>query len=194
MANVYGVLRVLREKGVAFTSAKDIADAIGTTIDTVKKDISLMHVAKFSRKGYDVNILADALASRLSLDRVRRVCIVGLGRLGTSLLEYPKFLENGFDIVAGFDASNNKMEMIRTKVPLYSVSLLEQVIKDKSIDLAIVAVPAGHAQKVCDTAVKGGIKGILNFSAEKVSVPPQVALKDMDVIAALRFIAAFKTK
>ena len=157
MAHVYGVLRVLREKGVAYTSAKDIAEAIGSTVDTVKKDISLMRVARFSRKGYDVNILAEALATRLSIDRVRRVCIIGLGRLGTSLLEYPKFFENGFDIVAGFDASNNKMEMIRTKVPLFSVSLLEQVIKEKAIDLAIIAVPAGQAQKVCDTAVKGGV-------------------------------------
>jgi len=194
MTNVYGLLLSLKERGIAFVSAKEIADALGVTVDTVKKDISLMKLVRFSRKGYDVAVLSSTLSERLSLNRLRRTCIIGLGRIGTSLLEYPKFLENGFDIVAGFDASNNKMELIRTKVPLFSVSLLEQVIREKSIELAIIAVPNGHAQKVSDSALNAGVQGILNFTAEKVVVPANIGYKDMDVIAALRYIAAFKNQ
>lgn len=190
ICKIYGHLDSLIKNGAEIVSSKDLALAIGTTEHTVRKDISSLNIASYTRKGYDIRSLKEAVGTKLLLNKNRKACIVGLGRLGTALLDYEKFQEDGFEIVAGFDCSINKLERIRTDIEVYPDTNMESVVRQKSIELGIITVPAEHAQNVADRLIEAGIKGVLNFSPVKVVVPAHIIHLDMDFTNALRFIAA----
>ncbi|MFH1877813.1 MAG: redox-sensing transcriptional repressor Rex [Candidatus Omnitrophota bacterium] len=194
ICRIYGYLDILERKGVCFVSSIDLAKAVGATAYTVRKDISILNVTGYTRKGYAVRSLKEGLGHKLHLAKKRKACIVGLGRLGTALLDYEKFQDAGFEIVAGFDSSINKLERIRTQIDVFPVSSLDGVIADRVIEMAIITVPGEHAQTVADDLVKAGIRGILNFSPVKISVPANIVYLDMDFTNALRFIAARLTE
>ncbi|MFH1395757.1 MAG: Gfo/Idh/MocA family oxidoreductase [Candidatus Omnitrophota bacterium] len=128
--------------------------------------------------------------AKLCLNKKRNACIVGLGRLGSALLDYEKFQEDGFDIVAGFDSNINKLERIRTDIDVYPVSRINEIIIRKHIELGIIAVPSEHAQNIADTLTKAGVTGILNFSYVKINLPKNIINVNLDFTNSLRFIAA----
>ena len=188
ICKVFGYLDSL--EGTNFISSKELALAIGTTDHTVRKDISTLGITGYTRKGYDVNALKNELGSKLNLNKKRKACIVGLGRLGTALLDYEKFQKDGFEIVAGFDCSVNKLERIKTGIEVFADIYMKNVIKEKSIELGIITTPAKASQGVADKLIDAGVKGILNFSPVKIVVPEQIIYQDMDFTNSLRFIAA----
>ncbi|HQP11076.1 MAG TPA: redox-sensing transcriptional repressor Rex, partial [Candidatus Omnitrophota bacterium] len=143
-----------------------------------------------TRKGYEVKSFKKELGQRFQLTEKRKACIIGLGRLGTALLDYENFQEDGFEIVAGFDCNVNKIERIRTSIDVFAVSRLAEIVDARNIELGIIAVPAESAQEIADQLAAAGVKGILNFSPVKISVPEGIVHVDMDFTNALRFIAA----
>ncbi|MCK5013587.1 MAG: redox-sensing transcriptional repressor Rex [Candidatus Omnitrophica bacterium] len=190
ICKIFGHLDALEKRGVDFVSSKELAGEIGATEYTIRKDISLLGGPGYTRKGYEVKSFKKELGEKFLLTKRRKACIVGLGRLGTALLDYENFQEDGFEIVAGFDCSVNKIERIRTSIDVFAVSRLEEIVEARDIELGIVAVPAESAQEVVDLLTKAGVKGILNFSPVKVNIPTHIVHLDMDFTNALRFIAA----
>jgi redox-sensing transcriptional repressor len=189
ICKIFGYLDMLEKSNITLVSSRELAGAIGATDYTVRKDISLLGVTGYTRKGYTVSSLKKQLGEKLHLSQKRKACIVGLGRLGTALLDYEKFQEDGFEIVAGFDCSINKIERIRTHIDVFAVSQIENIVAERGIELGIITVPAQAAQEIADKLVKAGVKGILNFSPVKVIVPKHIIYLDMDFTSALRFIA-----
>lgn len=189
ICKVFGSLEALEKKGVEFVSSGELGRVIGATSHTIRKDISLLGVTGYTRRGYEVKGLKTELGRKLKLSKTRKACIVGLGRLGTALLDYEKFKEDGFEIVAGFDCSINKIERLRTSIDIFSIERLEEIIKARGIELGIIAVPEKSAQSIADKLVEAGVKGILNFSPQKIFVPEKIMYQDMDFTSALRFIA-----
>ena len=100
MCKIFGYLNMLQNSSIEFVSSEDLAKAAGATAYTVRKDISRLELAGYTRKGYEVSSLKKEMGKKLNLDKKRKACIVGLGRLGTALLDYEKFQEDGFEIVA----------------------------------------------------------------------------------------------
>ncbi len=190
ICKMFGHLDVLQKKEIGFISSRELAQGLDTTEYTVRKDLSTLGVSGHSRRGYDVKLLKNQLGEKLHLAKKRKACIVGLGRLGSALLDYERFKLDGFEIVAGFDCSINKLERIRTAIEVFAVDQLPAVIKQRGIELGIIAVPEDAAQAVADMLCDAGVKGILNFSPVKVVVPEHIIHLDMDFTSALRFIAA----
>ncbi|MCG2713135.1 MAG: redox-sensing transcriptional repressor Rex [Candidatus Omnitrophica bacterium] len=190
ICKVFGYLNPLERGAAEFVSSKELAKAIGTTEYTVRKDISLLGVCGYTRKGYAVKSLKEELGRKLNLNKKRKACIVGLGRLGSALLDYEKFQEDGFEIVAGFDCSINKLERIKTPIDVFSDNDIKEIVAQRSIEVGILAVPSQRAQDVADKLIGAGVKGILNFSNHKVIVPENVIYLNLDFTNALRFIAA----
>ncbi len=189
ICKVFGYLSYLERSAIEFVSSKKLAKAIGSTEYTVRKDISFLGVSGYTRKGYAVKSLKEELGRKLNLNKKRKACIVGLGRLGSALLDYEKFQEDGFEIVAGFDCSINKLERIQTQIDVFSDNDIKEVVAQREIEVGIIAVPSQWAQDVADKLVAAGIKGVLNFSAHKVVVPEDVIYLNLDFTNALRFIA-----
>jgi redox-sensing transcriptional repressor len=125
------------------------------------------------------------------LTRQRKACVVGLGRLGQALLEYERFGAAGFVVVAGFDASINRLETLHTSVRLHAAYDIAAVTRREAIEVGLVAVPAEAAQGTADALVAGGVREILNFAPVALRVQDaSVQIRGVDILNELRVLSA----
>jgi len=101
------------------------------------------------------------------------------------MLAYRGFDVRGFRIVAVFDADRNKIGKKMASLMIQPLTALEKTIAAQSIRLAILAVPAEHAEEVANRLVEAGIRGILNFAPVTLTLPPKVAVNSVDVAVQL---------
>jgi redox-sensing transcriptional repressor len=117
---------------------------------------------------------------------------MGAGNLGLALADYPGFRQEGFEIAALFDAANEKIgHESRGGVPIYDIRELKKVARRERLDIAVIAVPAHHAQPVVEQVVAAGVKAILNFSPGALKVPPAVKLKNVDLTVSLESLSFY---
>ena len=175
-----------------------IASLTGWSQSVIRRDISLLELHSGVSNGYNVRQLHDAICQALHIGapsaggkqaaagsgadsgatggQAHKCCIVGLGRLGAALLEDSIFAGAPFRVVAGFDASVNRTEVLRSTFPLYPLSQLETVIAREGIEYAILAVPDASAQTVARRLAESGIQGIVNYTGAVLSLPAPHAL------------------
>ena len=184
---------LLQQKKEKITSS-EISELTGWGEASIRRDISLLELHNGVSNGYDVEILRNAICDFLKIDskneKKHRGCIVGLGKIGEALLESSVFKESDFEIVAGFDTNFNKIEMMKSEIPLYTTLDLEQKIHFYEIEFAILAVPDEKAQFISERLASSGIKGILNYTSTFLSLPPKISVKNMNVISALTELVA----
>lgn len=135
---------------------------------TIRRDISNLELHKGVSNGYEVSLLRAAICQAFQIDGVKaekhRCCIVGLGKLGEALLESSAFKGSPFELVAGFDTNVNKIEIMKSSVPLFATLDLESKIRSLKIEYAVLAVPDEKAQFMADRLASYGIKGIVNYT------------------------------
>ena len=172
----------LERDSVQTVSSDELAERGGTTAAQVRKDLS--HFGSFGKRGlgYCVPDLGAHLRSILGLDVRWRVVLVGAGRIGSALFEYPTFAARGFDCVAVLDSDPAKIGQCWGYTPIVSADELETVVRDRRAEMAILAVPADAAQDVAERAVKGGARGLLNFAPVRLRVPPAVAVTNVNLV------------
>lgn len=64
-------------------------------------------------------------------------------------------------------------------------------LKEQQIDVVILTVPGAKAQKVTDQLVEAGVKGILNFTPVRLSVPKDVQVQNIDLTNELQTLIYF---
>ena len=64
-------------------------------------------------------------------------------------------------------------------------------IKDQQIEIVILTVPIDAAQHITDDLVKAGIKGIMNFTPIRISVPSYVRVQNVDLATELQTLIYF---
>ena len=178
------------------TSAQ-VEDLTGVPRDTIRKDISCLGMAAGAaggteggviagKAGYEPESLIPLIKKALGLDRRRKFCVVGLGRLGSAYLNFspPELAE--FELAAGFDTNVNRVEILRSPVPLYPAYKLAEVISRFAIEIALLCVPADAAQAAATQCVAAGVRGILNFAPVALSLPPEVTVRNVYVVDELR--------
>ena len=175
-------------------SSEQLARRGGTTAAQVRKDLS--HFGSFGKRGlgYAVPELAGRLRRILGVDRTWRVVLVGAGRIGSALFEYPSFAARGFECVGVVDADPDKIGQRWGDLVIRPASDLESVIRTGKVDLAIVAVPARAAQEVADRAVAAGARGILNFAPTQLRVPDHVPVTDVNLVMEMEALSFAITK
>lgn len=176
------LLEELEEGGTATVSSEELARTSGTTAAQIRKDLSLF--GSFGKRGlgYSVSDLAGRLRRILGLSREWRVALIGAGRIGSALFAYPNFASRGFRIVTVVDIDPKKVGRRWGDVRIRPDSELEDAIRSEHVDIAILAVPAAGAQSVVDRLVAAGIRGILNFAPTPIQVPPDVEIKDVNLV------------
>jgi redox-sensing transcriptional repressor len=188
-------LRCLNEldaAGVQTISSQGLATRFHLNAAQIRKDLAYFGEFGVRGVGYYVKELRRHLRKILGLDRRLRVAIIGAGNLGLALADYPGFRQEGFEIVGLFDAANEKIgHESRGGVPIHDIKDLEPVTRRERLDIAVIAVPAPHAQPVADLAVSAGIKAILNFSPGALVVPEGVKLKSVDLTVSLESLSFY---
>jgi len=176
-----------------FVPSRTIGEWLGVSPDLVRRDISYLGEVGCTGMGYDVRRLREHIAQGLGLCQERRTCVVGLGRLGAALLEQERFAESGYRLVAGFDTSINRLETIRTQVPLYPAYEMADTVRVQAIELAMLAVPAAAAQETADALAGAGVVCILNFAPVVVQAHrPGVVVRNVDILNELHVVSSLE--
>ncbi len=168
------VLERLEREREATVSSQVLADRAGTTAAQVRKDLSFF--GSFGKRGlgYAVTPLKDQLRDILGLYRSWKVALVGAGRMGAALFEYPHFRTRGFEFTAVFDSDPDKIGNRWNGLTIQSAEALEERLRAAGVEIVILTVPAPAAQAVTDAVVRAGVRGILNFAPVEIKVPAGV--------------------
>jgi redox-sensing transcriptional repressor len=182
--------RVLENINVQLVTSAEIEARTGWSSHTIRKDISYLRGELSTGSGYDVSSLKAAIKSALGLDTIRKCCVVGLGRLGSAYLNFPALSDEGFELVAGFDSSVNRVEILKSPVPLYPAYKMGEVISRFGIEVALLCVPPASAQSVAEKLIAAGIFGIVNFASVALELPASITVRNVNVVDELRSVAA----
>ena len=189
-------LRVLEEmerRGVRRTSSEELAEQAQVTAFQVRKDLAYFGSFGTRGMGYSVPLLKRELRKILGLDRRWRIAIVGMGRLGQALADYPG-LSQGFEPVGFFDVDPEKIGKRVGSGVIEPLSKLDEAVRERGIELGLLTVPAEAAEEVAKRMVRAGIKGILNFTPAVIETPPEVPVENVDFLAGLSRLAYFVSR
>ena len=107
----------------------------------IRKDLS--YFGRFGKqgRGYRVRHLLAELKQILGLDAEWNVAVIGVGRLGNAILNYPGFNPDGFHLVAAFDNNPDNVGQEVGGISIQPMSDLAETVAVRDIAIAIVAVP-----------------------------------------------------
>lgn len=168
------ILNDYMNKGEEYISSGQIASLLKIDDSQVRKDINLLNNTGKSRVGYIVSELKKSIETNLGFSKNKRAYIIGAGNLGMALANYSNFANYGLNIICLFDNNANKVGKEINNKKILDIKELPIYVWQHYIDIAILTVPAQHAQKTADFLVKAGIKYIWNFTPTVLEVPDNV--------------------
>lgn len=186
----YRFLENLHASGKKRVSSSELSEAVKVDSATIRRDFSYFGALGKKGYGYNVNYLLTFFRETLDQDEVTKVTLIGVGNLGTAFLNYNFFKNNSSKIVMAFDVDEQKIGKEIGGVEIFHLNNLEEML-DEEVSVAILTVPASTAQGIADRLVKSGIKGILNFTPARLSVPEQVRVHHIDLSVELQALIYF---
>ncbi|PTM53229.1 redox-sensing transcriptional repressor Rex [Desmospora activa] len=187
----YRYLEKLHAIGKKRISSSQLSDALQIDPATIRRDLSYLGELGKKGYGYNVNYLLQFLRDFLHQDEVTNVVLVGVGHLGTALLGYNFYRSHNTKIVAGFDADISKVGKEVDGIPVFSMERFQEVVELHQVEVAILTVPATVAQATVDMIVDAGIRGIMNFTPVRLTVPPHVRMHNIDLTIELQTLIYF---
>lgn len=179
-------LKEIYANGVEYISSPQIAEKLGYSQEQVRKDLANVSLESGRpKKGRTVRQLIRDLEIFLGYRGSSPAVLVGCGRLGKALFNYPAFSGMGLEIEAGFDVDPELVGKTVEGKMIYPMEDLPRIIKSKRIMIAIVAVPVKAAQQVVDLLAKSGAKAIWNFAPTLIDVPNGVVVETVDLASSL---------
>jgi redox-sensing transcriptional repressor len=182
-------LGALTESGVATCSSEELAAAAGVNSAKLRKDLSYLGSYGTRGVGYDVAYLRYQIAREIGVTEDLPVVIVGIGNLGHALANYDGFSSRGFRIVGLVDSDPRRRDERVGPMRIRGLDELEAVVREESVAIGVLAVPAAAAQEVCDRLVAAGVTSILNFAPAVLSVPAGVDVRKVDLSIELQILA-----
>ena len=170
----------LSELGVKCVSSTELASFLGISPWQIRKDLSYFGGFGTRGVGYNVENLVDRIRGILRLNVVRKAALVGVGNLGSAILSFPGFHRYWLEITAAFDVDKKKVGKKINGLVIEDVTRLG-TLKDRQINLGILAIPGEAAQEVADDLIGAGIKAILNFAPQYIEVPKRVKVITIDI-------------
>lgn len=184
------VLREMREEGERFSASSSIARRLGYSEEQVKKDLAAVSPTLGTPgRGRDISSIIEDIETFLGYREMTSAVIVGVGRLGSAILDYPGFADMGLDIVAGFDSDPAKIGTNINGREIYDVSRLSEIMPGLKAHICIIAVPSAYAQSVADMAVKAGATGIWNFAPTHLSLKKGVIVENVNLASSLAVLS-----
>lgn len=174
-------LQHLLREGSETTSSTQLGKLLGLTDAQVRKDLAHFGQFGYPGIGYRCAELIREIKGILGTDEGWPVAIIGMGNLGQALVGYRGFANQSFHVTVAFDVDQEKTGRKMHGIDVFHLDELDQVVGEKSIRLAILAVPALVAQEVAEVVAASGIEGILNFSPVTLSLPDSVRLVGVDL-------------
>lgn len=193
MVTYFRLLEAMEASDQKSTTSTELAGLAQVSAFQVRKDLA--YFGRFGRRGvgYTVKSLKRELTQVLGLNRPWNVIIVGVGRLGQAIANYPAVGEYQFASVGFFDVSAAVVGQLIQGVRVQHLDELPAFVTARqrqdealraeehsrqqsglplaglpaaaqAVDMAFLAVPPDAAQQVAEVLVRAGIRSILNFA------------------------------
>ena len=172
-------------------SSTTLAKAAGVNPAQLRRDLNYLGSFGTRGLGYPIVELREAISRVLGRQHLQPVILVGAGNLGSALLRYQGFQKEGFEVLAAFDVAPEEVKMRDIAVPVKHMDELGEFVKTEGIRMAILCVPAEHAQEVVNDLVEAGIQGVLSFSPIVLQVPESVTVNRVDLAMELEQLSFF---
>ena len=187
----YRFLQNLANAGKKRISSSELSEVMKIDAATIRRDFS--HFGALGRKGYgyDVQYLVDFFRLILDQDEETDVALVGVGSLGNAFLKYNFHKNHNTRIVMAFDPKVPNEGKTISGIPVFPPAMIKEKLEEQGIELVILAVPSRLAQEVTDELVEVGIKGILNFTPVRLTVPETVRVHTIDLSVELQTLIYF---
>ncbi len=186
-------LKLLQAIGVEDVSSRQLAESLDIKASQLRHDFH--YFGGFSRPGrpYQVAKLVPALEKIIGIAEPVHSIIVGAGHLGQALANYQNLDVQGFPIKGIFDVNPKLIGLDFRGAVVQDMDEMEAVIDKEAVKIAILTVPAVHAQAVTDRLVAAGIVGIFNFAPMDLKVPANVAVRNERMAVGIMSLS-FKVK
>lgn len=183
-------LHRLKNNGIVTVSSEALARAAGVKPTQLRKDLA--HFGQFGTRGlgYDVTQLARMISDVLGNQSLQPVILVGVGKLGSALLSYGGFAQEGFEIIAAFDQDAARQKA-RGPIPVLAMEKLPEFVRERSVRMAILCVPAAVAQEVANQLFAAGIGGLLNFAPIVIHAPEDAIVNHVNLAIELENLSYF---
>jgi redox-sensing transcriptional repressor len=183
-------LRQLRREGGASISSQQLAASLGISGAQVRRDLALF--GHFGKRGvgYPLEPLEHSIKAILGMDQRWPVMLIGVGNLGTALAGYSGLAEQGFHLVAALDSDPKRVGQTLGQLVVEPVDLLEQIVHERQVQLAMLAVPAPAAEGLGRRLLGAGVRGILNFAPFSLrALTPQAPVVEVDLAMEIQRLA-----
>ncbi|MCK4648664.1 redox-sensing transcriptional repressor Rex [bacterium] len=190
-------LRILDEeerKGLDNIASYQLAEELDINDSQVRRDFA--YFGQFGRPGigYRTRELKKEIQKILGLNRKWKVVLAGVGNLGSALLAYQGFKQQGFYIIAAFDNDPKKIGKKRAGIVIQDITQLKPIIRKERTEIGIITVPAPAAQEVAELLTASGIKAILNFAPARISASRNVRISNVDLSLRLENLPFFLSR
>lgn len=158
------LLYKLKALGLERVFSNNLGDAIAVAPSLVRKDFSVLSLPGNKRGGYDIDMLIEKLDIVLGRDKPQEVIVAGCGRIGTALMQYEEFRNEGIKIIAGFDIAPENVSKT-SGVPIYHMKEMKEFVEKNDTRVGIITVPDSAAAQTLELMMEAGIRGVLNFAS-----------------------------
>ena len=168
------VLTQAKKMGKDRISSQEIAEYTNINATQIRRDLSTF--GRFGKRGvgYPVDSLLSEIRKILRTQGQHNIALVGAGRLGAAIASSPIFAEHGITIAAVFDVDPEKVGTSLGGVSVSALDDLDEVVRDRSIVVGVLAVPDGSAQDAARRLVGAGVKIVFNYSQALIDTPSDV--------------------
>lgn len=175
----------LRELGKRTVTSREISENTKINSAEVRRDLIYFDIKGKRGVGFNVDDLINSFNRILGHKKQIRMILVGAGNLGKAILNYKMLNKFGFNIENVFDNDSKLVGSVIYNHEVLDISRLKDIVKEKDINIAILAVTPSSAQKVTDILVDAGIKVIINYTPVPIKAPPDVNIQTTDPIEKL---------
>lgn len=185
------LLAEILAEGSTSVYSHELARRAGVSPAQVRRDIMALGYSGTPNTGYQVEALTASIAAHIEPATAQQLALVGVGNLGTALLQYFRGRQNKLHMAATFDTDPEKVGRTIAGCRCHPVSAIGEVVPAEGISVGIITVPAPYAQETADRLVQAGVSGLLNFAPAPIKAPDQVYVEHMDIAIRLETVAYF---
>src|SRR5699024_2524527 len=185
----YRFINNLHNQGKARVFWRVLSDVVGVVCAGISGCITYSGALGKNGYGYKVEYLLEFCKKTLAQDQSTNNALITSSTCGSALLNSNILRNKNTRIAKAFDRSTSKTGKLNGEVPVYHIDELEENLED--IQVAILTVPAAVAQDIANRLVDKGIKGILNFTPARLTLPEDVRIHHIDLSVELQSFVYF---
>jgi redox-sensing transcriptional repressor len=185
------ILAEMQARGESYVSSRHLAQFFRIDDTQVRKDVSLIGYKGKPKAGYSILGLKKAIEEFLGINYENTAILIGAGRLGSALSQYPGLAQYGLRLVAIFDSDPARTGSVLGAFTILPMESLQRVVRSFDVGIAILCVPKDAAQAVAGRIVSLGIKAIWNFSPTQLTVPYDVIIRNENIAIGLAILSHY---